>query len=219
MTSVNGSYYNDFIRGCQDETLGKIVNFLWREIFGECVKNMEVRDALYIIFGYLLGSILFARLGGLIFKKTDIMAESPDKNPGTIPVFLYRSGELPENPLMLSFVMAAPVLGHILPFYDIKHGGKGIAATFGCFLGLLPHWIPLCVLAGIFIFFSCVVKINPNYYRTVATYILAAICTVWLEPNHYIVFGFLLIAASVLAKLFMSAEEKEHFEVKLAWKH
>lgn len=204
---------------------------------------MEVRDALYIIFGYLLGSILFARLGGLIFKKTDIMAESPDKNPGTMnaftyggfwcgvftlcgdllkgffPVFLYRSGELPENPLMLSFVMAAPILGHILPFYDIKHGGKGIAATFGCFLGLLPHWIPLCVLAGIFIFFSCVVKINPNYYRTVATYILAAICTVWLEPNHYIVFGFLLIAASVLAKLFMSAEEKEHFEVKLAWKH
>lgn len=86
-------------------------------------------------------------------------------------------------------------------------------------LGLLPHWIPLCVLAGIFIFFSCVVKINPNYYRTVATYILAAICTVWLEPNRYIVFGFLLIAASVLAKLFMSAEEKEHFEVKLAWKH
>lgn len=115
--------------------------------------------------------------------------------------------------------MAAPVLGHILPFYDIKHGGKGIAATFGCFLGLLPHWIPLCVLAGIFIFFSCVVKINPNYYRTVATYILATICTVWLEPNRYIVFGFLLIAASVLAKLFMSAEEKEHFEVKLAWKH
>lgn len=203
MTSVNGSYYNDFIRGCQDETLGKIVNFLWREIFGGCEKNMEVRDALYIIFGYLLGSILFARLGGLIFKKTDIMAESPDKNPGTMnaftyggfrcgvftlcgdllkgffPVFLYRSGELPENPLMLSFVMAAPILGHILPFYDIKHGGKGIAAT----------------------------------------YILAAICTVWLEPNRYIVFGFLLIAASVLAKLFMSAEEKEHFEVKLAWKH
>ena len=107
----------------------------------------------------------------------------------------------------------------LLPFYDIKHGGKGIAATFGCFLGLLPHWIPLCVLAGIFIFFSCVVKINPNYYRTVATYILAAICTVWLEPNRYIVFGFLLIAASVLAKLFISAEEKEHFEVKLAWKH
>ena len=126
---------------------------------------------------------------------------------GFFPVFLYRSGELPENPLMLSFVMAAPVLGHILPFYDIKHGGKGIAATFGCFL------------AGSFIFFSCGVKINPNYYRTVATYILAAICTVWLEPNHYIVFGFLLIAASVLAKLFMSAEEKEHFEVKLAWKH
>ena len=219
MTSVNGSYYNDFIRGCQDETLGKIVNFLWREIFGECVKNMEVRDALYIIFGYLLGSILFARLGGLIFKKTDIMAESGDLFKGFLPVFLYRSGELPENPLMLSFVMAAPVLGHILPFYDIKHGGKGIAATFGCFLGLLPHWIPLCVLASIFIFFSCVVKINPNYYRTVATYILAAICTVWLEPNRYIVFGFLLIAASVLAKLFMSAEEKEHFEVKLAWKH
>ena len=149
----------------------------------------------------------------------DIVPEGKTAEDNLVVKLVESYTELPENPLMLSFVMAAPVLGHILPFYDIKHGGKGIAATFGCFLGLLPHWIPLCVLAGIFIFFSCVVKINPNYYRTVATYILAAICTVWLEPNRYIVFGFLLIAASVLAKLFMSAEEKEHFEVKLAWKH
>ena len=198
---------------------------------------------IYALIGYLSGSVLYAEVFCGIFGRKNAIEQSRDANPGTanaflyggfwcgvftlcgdllkgfFPVFLYRSGELPENPLMLSFVMAAPVLGHILPFYDIKHGGKGIAATFGCFLGLLPHWIPLCVLAGIFIFFSCVVKINPNYYRTVATYILAAICTVWLEPNRYIVFGFLLIAASVLAKLFMSAEEKEHFEVKLAWKH
>lgn len=96
---------------------------------------MEMRDALYIIFGYLLGSILFARLGGLIFKKTDIMAESPDKNPGTMnaftyggfrcgvftlcgdllkgffPVFLYRSGELPENPADALFCDGGAGLG------------------------------------------------------------------------------------------------------------
>ena len=131
------------------------MNFLWREIFGECVKNMEVRDALYIIFGYLLGSILFARLGGLIFKKTDIMAESPDKNPGTmnaftyggfrcgvftlcgdlfkgfLPVFLYRSGELPENPLphwelarkydIIDFDLGVKLTGAGFPVYK----GKG----------------------------------------------------------------------------------------------
>ncbi len=49
--------------------------------------------------------------------------------------FLYRRGELPENPLMLSFVMAARSWAIFCRFYDIKHGGKGIAATFGCFLG------------------------------------------------------------------------------------
>ena len=171
-----------------------------RNFWGVCEKHGSARRFIYY-FRVSPGQYFVCAARWLIFKKTDIMAESPDKNPGTmnaftyggfrcgvftlcgdlfkgfLPVFLYRSGELPENPLMLSFVMAAPVLGHILPFYDIKHGGKGIAATFGCFLGLLPHWIPLCVLASIFIFFSCVVKINPNYYRTVATYILAAICT------------------------------------------
>ena len=116
---------------------------------------MEVRDALYIIFGYLLGSILFARLGGLIFKTTDIMAESPDKNPGTMnaftyggfrcgvftlcgdllkgffPVFLYRSGELPENPLphwelarkydIIDFDLGVKLTGAGFPVYK----GKG----------------------------------------------------------------------------------------------
>lgn len=56
--------------------------------WGVCEKHGSARRFIYY-FGYLLGSILFARLGGLIFKKTDIMAESPDKNPGTMNAFTY----------------------------------------------------------------------------------------------------------------------------------
>ena len=207
---------------------------------------MAIKVIICLVLGYIFGCFQTGYFYGKLFKGIDVR-NSGSGNAGTtntlrtlgkpagyivflgdalkavfavwIVRYLLFPGLGDVTKILETVTALGVVLGHNYPFYMHFKGGKGIAATFGCFLGLLPHWIPLCVLAGIFIFFSCVVKINPNYYRTVATYILAAICTVWLEPNRYIVFGFLLIAASVLAKLFMSAEEKEHFEVKLAWKH
>lgn len=214
---------------------------------GLCVRRgskMHQRDIFYIVLGYLSGSILFARLGGLLFKRRDITQEGHDRNPGTanaflyggfrcgvfalcgdllkgfLPVFLYISGR-PEatHTLALPFVLAAPVLGHIFPFYAPSRGGKGIAATFGCLLGLLPDALPLAILAATFLFFSLVVRIDPNYYRTLATYSVTAVLVTCFEPNRYVVFGFLLVAVPVTIKLLLSPERKERFEVKIAWKH
>ena len=141
-----------------------------------------LRNIGLILFGYLSGSVLYARVFGKIFQKDILCEQSRDQNPGTanaflyggfwcglltlvfdlakgfLPVFLFvRIGvPTPLYPLSLSVGIAAPVIGHILPvFYGFK-GGKGIAVTFGCLAGLLPMWQPLVLFAGAFLFFSVV---------------------------------------------------------------
>lgn len=197
----------------------------------------------FVCVGYLSGSILFARLFGKFFKNKDITYESPDKNPGTFNAFRYGGfwygcltlcgdllkGFLPvffylntvcgnTDNIGLAFVLAAPVLGHILPiFYGFK-GGKGIAVSFGCLLGLLPQYKPLAVLAFFFIFFSVILIISPNYHRTFVTYLLSVIGMAVFVPSIPILFGFALIAGLIIAKLLFSTEKKDKCKVDLLWK-
>lgn len=44
---------------------------------------------LFIIFGYLFGSILFARVTAKVFHKPTILLDSKDGNPGTANAFKY----------------------------------------------------------------------------------------------------------------------------------
>lgn len=206
---------------------------------------MVVRDFLYIIFGYLCGSILFARVFGQVLYDRDVTEDGADRNPGTfnafkcggilcgvltlicdiakgiVPVYLYISGvEDSDFGLALTFVIAAPVLGHIFPvFYHFK-GGKGIAVSFGTLLGLFPMMMPVLILAATFIFFSLVVKISPHYYRTIASFSSASILIlIFAGCPLSVTVGFLISSVAVTTKLFRSTEEKESLEVKLAWKH
>lgn len=105
-------------------------------------------------------------------------ADSCDKNPGTfnayqyggflcgtltlcgdllkgfLPVFLYHGGSVSAADAGLAFVMAAPVYGHVLPVFHKLQGGKGIAVSFGCLLGLLPEARPVsCAGCCVFVFF------------------------------------------------------------------
>lgn len=207
---------------------------------------METRDILYILCGYLSGSVLFARLAGQLFCRSDVTEQGDDKNPGTynafkyggflcgavallgdlakgiLPVHMYIRGFDGENfGLAMSLVMAAPVIGHILPvFYGFK-GGKGVAVFFGVLLGLFPSvMLPGLILAAVFIFFSLVVKISPNYYRTVASYAVSAILVPLFSGAPYAIsVGFLIAAVSITIKLLHSTEQKDEIEVKAAWKH
>lgn len=201
------------------------------------------RAILFAGIGYLSGSILFARLFGTLFTRKDIICESPDKNPGTfnafkyggilcgvltlfcdimkgfLPVFFYVSKNFEATGLGLAFVLAAPVLGHILPVFYGFNGGKGIAVSFGSLLGLLPEYRPVLILACLFIFFSLIMKITPNYHRTLVTYLIAVLGMLLFVPEISILIGFGLIAGLIVAKLLLSAEEKEKCKVEFAWKH
>lgn len=200
---------------------------------------------LFILAGYLLGSLLFGPYFGKIISKKDILAGSRDHNPGTTNAFMQGGfwcgaltlicdigkGFLPaflclrllfpkfHSELGLTFVLLSPVLGHVFPVYHHFRGGKGIATTFGVLLGFAPNLGPALVLAFFFILFSLVIRITPHFYRTAATYILsAAVLFIW-GSRLSIRLGFLLITILVCLRLHLSGEEREELKVRFLWTH
>ncbi len=204
---------------------------------------MVLRTIIFILAGYLSGSVLYASVFAKLFKIENFTEMSPDHNPGTanafryggfwcglltlvcdllkgfLPVFLYMSYIGLELPGGLSFalVMAAPVIGHAFPMFFRFQGGKGIAVSFGCLFGLLPIWQPLALLAAFFILFSVVFRITSHYHRTLITYLCSLVSVFFIEDNPAIWGGFLIISAAVIVRLLISRENKEHMRVKLLW--
>ncbi|MGN0427473.1 MAG: glycerol-3-phosphate acyltransferase [Agathobacter sp.] len=201
--------------------------------------------AAWILFGYLSGSILYARIFAKLFRKEDMIEKSRDRNPGAgnafmyggfwcgvltltcdilkgfFPVYLFMqyAPDLSPDMLSIAFVMAAPVVGHAFPVFFKGKGGKGIAVTFGCLLGLFPFLRPFAILAAFFIFFSCILRINPHYYRTLAAYLCALIGMLLLVKVPMILLGFAIIAVVVSSRMLLSEEEKEKMRIKLLWMH
>lgn len=203
-----------------------------------------MRELFYIALGYLSGSILFSKVSAQLLGKDDVAENSCDQNPGAfnafqnggvfcglltlcgdllkgfLPVWLYLSGEGSGiSSTAFAFVLAAPVIGHILPvFYGFK-GGKGIAASFGCLLGLLPDFVPVAILACCFLFYTLVVRVSSNYYKTLLTYLCAGILVLVFGKNTAVTLGFSLIATTVIFRLLASQEEKQPCKVEFLWMH
>lgn len=199
-----------------------------------------LRNVIFIVFGYLSGSILYAQIFARLFYNKNLMEISPDNNPGTanayqyggfwcgtatlicdllkgfIPVSLFMAGAS-QGPCVNALVLAAPVIGHTFPVFHHFRGGKGIAVTFGCLLGLLPIWEPLATLALYFLLFSVVIRIIPTYYRTLAAYLCSLVNIFFISNFREIWIGFGLICMVVLFRLLTSKEEKKQLEVKMLW--
>lgn len=203
-----------------------------------------MQTLIFVFIGYLSGSILYANVFSRLLRKNGILEKSKDKNPGTanaymyggflcgtltlifdigkgfLPVFCYlHMTERMLHTAGLSLVLAAPVIGHAFPLWNHFHGGKGIAVTFGCLLGLLPCREPLLWLIFFFLFFSIVLQINPHFYRTAVTYICTFVILVLLKMPGALCAGFALIMCVVLLRLHLSLEKREAFEVRVLWKH
>ena len=197
------------------------------------------RTIQYMILGYLSGSVLYARVVAGLLGKRGIYAGSKDQNPGTanaftyggflcglgtllgdlfkgaVPVWLFlRKGSAAPS-LALSLVIAAPVFGHAFPVFFRFQGGKGIAVTFGCLIGLFPQWRPLILFIGAFLLFSLVIRVTPHFQRTVFSYLLTLVCLFLTRQAAGIRLGFLLITAIVCLRMHMSKEPREDMLVRL----
>lgn len=194
----------------------------------------------YTLLGYLSGSLLFARLLIPLFRPGSSPEQSPDGNPGAanafrlggplcgaltltgdilkgfLPVFLFMHRFGPETaPLLCAPVIAAPVAGHTFPVFRHFRGGKGIAVTFGCLLGLMPNLMPFLLFAGSFILFSTVIVITPHFQRTLAAYALTLGLLLCGEQPAGIAGGFLLIAVLTSIRFHKSPEIRETMAVRL----
>ena len=197
-----------------------------------------IRTFLFFAFGYFSGSILFARVYGTLFNK-DIIGTSKDKNPGTanafmhggmlcgiltligdilkgfLPVFLFLKVSGGAVGFGIALVLAAPVLGHNYSVFYRFEGGKGIATSFGCLLGLFPQLVPALILAVCYITLSVIVRISPHYYRTLAAYSASAAIGLFLIPEAGIRTGMAIISVLIIIKHLASKEEKSKFSVSV----
>lgn len=200
----------------------------------------------FCLLGYISGSVLYGPIWARLLHTGSITENSKDHNPGVanafeygglvcgiltlicellkgyVPVklFIITSGMGCLSLPMVALVIAAPVIGHVFPLFNGFKGGKGIAATFGCLLGLLPLFTPVGIMAASFIFFSIGLRISPHFYRTAISYIAALpiIAAYSIFMNVYAVgLSFVVISAAVGYRLFKSPEEKEKFKVGLLW--
>ncbi len=148
---------------------------------------------LFMIIGYVSGSLLFSQYIPLIFAHKDITALSRDHNPGTSNVFRHcgivvgmvclvldiAKGYLPvhfalrmlgaENNLF-AFIMAAPVVGHAYSCFHGFQGGKAIAVSFGVLIGLYPDYKLILILCSVYIITALDHRIMPNEKKTVLTF-------------------------------------------------
>ena len=175
---------------------------------------------LFILLGYLSGSILFSYCLPLWWKGIDVTQDTPDGNPGVyncmakagkpigalalccdllkgaLPVF-WACHTLDMTHWAFALVVAAPVAGHAFSVFRRFRGGKAITVSFGVTLGLLPMWIPLGLLVASYLFFSLVVRVEPNRWRSIVTFVCFGLgCVVWLQGSVSS-FGCLLAAGIV----------------------
>ncbi|MCC8141495.1 MAG: glycerol-3-phosphate acyltransferase [Lachnospiraceae bacterium] len=201
------------------------------------------RAIIFIVIAYLCGSILFGRVAAALFHK-DITGDSIDGVPGTsnaykyggfgcgtltlagdvlkglIPVFFFLRWMDPATPWFLrAFLIAAPVIGHILPVFFKFRGGKGNATTFAVLFALMPVLGPFIILAAVFIILTVLIRISPNYYTLIVTYVITLILVLIGHYGPAITLGFSIIAVAVLIRMFASREEKEKMEVRFIWMH
>ncbi|MGN0165545.1 MAG: glycerol-3-phosphate acyltransferase [Lachnospiraceae bacterium] len=143
---------------------------------------------------------------------------------GFIPVYFYMNYVFMHyNPVQApsaftnALVIAAPVIGHAFPVFHKFHGGKAVAVTFGCLLGLFPIWYPAVFLAFFFILFSLVLRVSPHFYRTIAAYVCTLVSLALIWDNIGIWIGFLFITVVVCIRFHLSSEAREGVKVRLLW--
>ena len=149
-----------------------------------------------IAFGFLLGGVMFSRTLPKLLTGKDVCALRADKNPGAANVFAVcgvpmgllclaldmlkaylpvslAARYMDTQSVWFALALTAPVIGHAVGVFNGFHGGKCIAAAFGAMLALANVSVTgLLLLAGLYIFFSAVVRVRPHRLRSMLVFAL-----------------------------------------------
>ncbi len=193
---------------------------------------MIVKYLTYMILGYLSGSVLYAYFIPKFLRNIDITELSDDHNPGTANAFMYAGigdgilvlflelakGFVPiylakrilsGGKVWFALVMASPVIGHAMPLFTKRKGGKCIAVSFGVLLGLYPELMPAIILAALYILFSIVLVIKPHLVRSIVTFFIFAFLIFLFYGELGVKLGCVLMAGIVISQ-HMHSKEIEH---------
>jgi len=151
---------------------------------------------LAVALSYLLGSVPFGLVAGLVLKRIDIRQHGSrnigatnamrvlgrpigigvhvlDIGKGFVPAFCFPRLFLPAgHPLAPALGIAcglAAIVGHVFPIYLRFRGGKGMATSLGVFLGLA--WLPTLVAMALW----AVVRQATRYVSVASMAAIAAI--------------------------------------------
>lgn len=203
--------------------------------------NEIILWTIFIVGGFLSGSVMYCWLIPKFVLDRDICALSDDHNPGASNVFKscgvfwgmfclvldLLKGYIPvrlacnyldSSHILFAFVLAAPVLGHALAPFLSCGGGKCISTAFGSMLGLIFVDQIVILLAVLYILFSTVIKIPSHRIRSIITFGLFGImsCLVlWHKQDYSLAIGCIFISTIAIwkhSKHFMSGKE-EAFEL------
>ena len=195
-----------------------------------------IKDILVILYGYILGSLLFSKWLPLIIKGVDVTDVSDDHNPGTanamkyagvwvgilclfgdifkgvVPVYLAIKWGYVKSKLFFLMIVA-PVLGHAYSIFNHFKGGKAIAVSFGVLIGLASYnYYPLLVLIILYIT-SSLLRINPHTRRTRITYICFILVCFLLYKKELlsitILLGTVLMCFVIIHKNSISIQREE----------
>ncbi|MBA4348038.1 MAG: hypothetical protein C0413_04220 [Clostridiales bacterium] len=190
-----------------------------RERMAHMAAEEVLNTLICVVAGFASGSVLYSAYIPKLFKGVDVTHVSADKNPGAYNAFLYGGvpvgicclvldilkGYLPvllasrvvspDSPAFAA-VMLAPVAGHVFSPLKRFRGGKGIAASFGVLLALVPGQLVVFVLAAAYLI-TLLLPLHINERRTIAAFSAFALAAILMKNTLSIKVGCALIALLV----------------------
>lgn len=208
------------------------------------MENGILKYLLFIVAGYVSGSIMYSYLIPKLFCGVDIVKEGDDHNPGMtnvmrcvsvklgilclvldvakgfVPVFLAKMYVPDYRHMLFALIIAAPVLGHAFtPILKFK-GGKAIATSYGVLLALIPDSFMVLRMAVITAIFSLIIIVKPDSLRVIISMFLFAVCNFFFHDVTSFVIGSLIVSATVILKHLMNyGDEKFKLSFPFQKKH
>lgn len=170
-------------------------------------------SALWIVVGYLIGSVSFAVVVSKLFSLPDphsygsgnpgatnvlrtgnklaaVLTLVGDGAKGWLAVFIAKQFAPSMDPWILAGVALAVFLGHLFPVFHKFQGGKGVATAAGIMLAL--DWKLAAAAFVVWLSFAVVVKISS--VSSLAAAIVAPIAAFYFYGNHPVAWIFVPIA-------------------------